>query len=1063
MNHLHLSLRICWLLLALGGVCCYSVPLVNAQFLPRDSLLRELNLRRNSSTVRDSNYVRLLFLVARSYRPNTAQMRPFVAEARPLVGALNSPRMKALLYLNIGNILRLERRFTEARDTLEIALSAFADVRDSSNMSSTSGLIAVMYQQRDMFSTALDYYMRELEIADKCGDIKNSFLARINLSEISVAMQQPEKALAFARQAEVSMRKNKNTAFFAEWCKSMSAAHREVHNGDSALYFAKKGVEGAWQMRDSLLVANLMVQEIRSLRELKRFGEARERLDSLLSVEQRSMQGGAVRPVVYALAAETLLSAAQAEAQHTHNHQVLLESALNFARRGLAHSAVSKKEQVELYAALAEIYRGLGMIDKGFEAQRTLLALRDSVFSASLQASIADMHERYALGQKEAEIAVMQANERRSAMVSILLATIAVGGLILAGVVWQRYRVKKRSEAALHEVNSRLQTLYDETVLYKNRIEEQNVSLRTQESILRTALEQNHFLSIVARHAAQVIVITDQNGVTEYVNDEFEKITEYAAAEIIGKKPGSLLQGRQTNPATAREISECVHSQKPFSGDILNYAKSGHTYWMRIVMTPIFNDAGECEHFIAIQYDVTEERLKQLEERIQAQLTMQSMMDSSRDIAMLVGADMHVLQFNKTAERAMRGLMPDAEPHVGMDMRSYSPIPIADVERDFVEVLQGKPVAFDLDMPNPAKPNEILTFEVNYNPVRSPDGNVVAISFIARNITHRKQLQSQMELANAWLEERVQERTQELERRALELSSANNKLAAAFSDLEITQLDLWSTNHELEKVNGRLEEASREKTEILGIVAHDLRSPLSGIQGLADIMREGTAPEHIPQIANEIYHASERMFTLLSNLLNVNAIESGKMVLNLTPLDVNFAVESIIEEYKPRAEAKNIRLCLELADTPSFAIADESALPQVIENLISNAVKYSPHGKKVVVRVSHLSLVSGHSSNENSPLSTHQVTNVLMTNDQSINDYVRVEVQDDGPGISAEDMTKLFGKFARLTAQPTGGEHSTGLGLSIVRRMVEAMQGRVWCESELGQGATFIVELPRAA
>jgi signal transduction histidine kinase len=79
---------------------------------------------------------------------------------------------------------------------------------------------------------------------------------------------------------------------------------------------------------------------------------------------------------------------------------------------------------------------------------------------------------------------------------------------------------------------------------------------------------------------------------------------------------------------------------------------------------------------------------------------------------------------------------------------------------------------------------------------------------------------------------------------------------------------------------------------------------------------------------------------------------------------------------------------------------------------------------------------------------------------QSSEGVVRVEVQDEGPGLSDEDKKKLFGKFARLSAQPTGGEHSTGLGLSIVKKLVEAMHGRVWCESELGKGATFIVELP---
>ena len=103
---------------------------------------------------------------------------------------------------------------------------------------------------------------------------------------------------------------------------------------------------------------------------------------------------------------------------------------------------------------------------------------------------------------------------------------------------------------------------------------------------------------------------------------------------------------------------------------------------------------------------------------------------------------------------------------------------------------------------------------------------------------------------------------------------------------------------------------------------------------------------------------------------------------------------------------------------------------QVLENLVSNAVKYSPPGKNIFVR-----------------LKRHA-------------EAVRVEVQDEGPGLSAEDQKKLFGKFARLSAKPTGGEHSTGLGLSIVKKMVEAMNGRVWCESELGRGATFIVEFP---
>lgn len=119
-------------------------------------------------------------------------------------------------------------------------------------------------------------------------------------------------------------------------------------------------------------------------------------------------------------------------------------------------------------------------------------------------------------------------------------------------------------------------------------------------------------------------------------------------------------------------------------------------------------------------------------------------------------------------------------------------------------------------------------------------------------------------------------------------------------------------------------------------------------------------------------------------------------------------------------------------ETAATANADPNVLTQVLENLVSNAVKYSPPDRSIFVRLKQLP------------------------------GTVRFEVQDEGPGLSAEDQQKLFGKFARLTAKPTGDETSTGLGLSIVKRMVEAMNGEVWCESEAGQGATFIVELPAA-
>jgi signal transduction histidine kinase len=119
-------------------------------------------------------------------------------------------------------------------------------------------------------------------------------------------------------------------------------------------------------------------------------------------------------------------------------------------------------------------------------------------------------------------------------------------------------------------------------------------------------------------------------------------------------------------------------------------------------------------------------------------------------------------------------------------------------------------------------------------------------------------------------------------------------------------------------------------------------------------------------------------------------------------------------------------------------LADKHRTLQVVENLLSNAIKFSPKNSGVTVAIER--------ENENRAAEAHPC--------------IVITVADEGPGLSDEDKTKLFGKFARLSAQPTGGEHSTGLGLSIVKKLVEAMRGDIRCESELGKGARFIVRLP---
>jgi two-component system sensor histidine kinase/response regulator len=242
------------------------------------------------------------------------------------------------------------------------------------------------------------------------------------------------------------------------------------------------------------------------------------------------------------------------------------------------------------------------------------------------------------------------------------------------------------------------------------------------------------------------------------------------------------------------------------------------------------------------------------------------------------------------------------------------------------------------------------------------------------------------------------------------------------------------THIELKQARERLREMNDEKNEFMGIAAHDLRSPLNAVKGYSEMVLEDPAlGRENAELIQKIHKASARMGEMVQNLLDANRIERGEMKLNLAPTALGPVLNSVIGTQRSHATAKQQTIHFESETTPVVVQADPSVMVQVLENLVSNAVKYSPPGREIFVHLKRL--LNG----------------------------VRVEVQDQGPGLSAEDRKKLFGKFARLSAKPTGGEHSTGLGLSIVKKMVEAMNGRVWCESELGQGAVFIVEFPTAS
>jgi signal transduction histidine kinase len=245
--------------------------------------------------------------------------------------------------------------------------------------------------------------------------------------------------------------------------------------------------------------------------------------------------------------------------------------------------------------------------------------------------------------------------------------------------------------------------------------------------------------------------------------------------------------------------------------------------------------------------------------------------------------------------------------------------------------------------------------------------------------------------------------------------------------------ELQEKNEALVKLNEQLIQINQEKNEFLGIAAHDLKNPLSSIQSLANLTRtsfDDFPKQKLIDFAQMIEISSNKMFNLIKNLLDVNAIESGKMNFSLTQLDIFPFLQVIVENNQGAANSKKIGLQVHREEEEYKAIIDENAILQVLDNLISNAIKYSSHGKNIDIRI-----LKGENT-------------------------VCCEIQDEGPGLSEKDQKQLFQKFSRLTPRPTGDEHSTGLGLFIVKKLIHIMNGSVSYKGKLGEGSTFVIEFP---
>lgn len=243
---------------------------------------------------------------------------------------------------------------------------------------------------------------------------------------------------------------------------------------------------------------------------------------------------------------------------------------------------------------------------------------------------------------------------------------------------------------------------------------------------------------------------------------------------------------------------------------------------------------------------------------------------------------------------------------------------------------------------------------------------------------------------------------------------------------------LRSYNKKLGLASERLRRVNEDKNRFLSIVSHDIRGAFGNVISVTRLLTDGTTDSaETKELLTDVGIEAEHMIALAENLLNIDAIERSEIRLASQPIATRPLVEFALQGHQMAAQAKGLNIHLQCDN--SRISGDLTACRQILGNLISNAVKYSSEGGNVWIEA------VGENGN------------------------VRLSVRDEGEGISEEDQKKLFRPFTRLGSRGgSAGEHSIGLGLSIVKLMAEGLGGEVGCESEPGKGSTFHVTLPAA-
>lgn len=580
-----------------------------------------------------------------------------------------------------------------------------------------------------------------------------------------------------------------------------------------------------------------------------------------------------------------------------------------------------------------------------------------------------------------------------------------------------RYKIKSGSYIFLEAIANNL--LHDPDLRFIV-INSWNVTER------KKRIEELTKLSSVVEQNPVSIIITDTNARIKYVNHKFTEQTGYTLQEVLDKNPG-ILRSEFTDPKIFPDMWKCILSGKSWSGQLCNRKKNGELYWEEISISPITDSKGRIIYFASAQEDITERK------RIREELELRDNILGAASLAA------HNLLRTPDFNKVMDSILGEIGKSCKAD-RAYIFQNQLNAAGDLVcsRKFEWTNEGIDPDYDNPDLQNfsyvnkgfEFLRKTLEANETFYGDIEKFPVSM---NETFNKRQIKSILIQPIFVNEEFWGFI------GLDSCISKREWSKSLRDSIIVVADTFGASLYRQKVEENLiiekekaEESNRLKTNFLANISHELRTPMVGIMGFTEMLAEEATDKSTKAMLDVIYNSSERLMETLDSILNISALESSRHELNIEKINLSDTLKSIYNDHKRIAERRGLELAIHLNDDKIFANVDVPIIRQVLSNLVKNAIKFTDKGF-VSIRAEKLN---------------HTVNTI------------NIHITDTGIGIPDSYQKLIFEPFRQVSEGLDRKFEGVGLGLTLTKKYVELMGGKLSLVSEVGKGSTFTITLP---